>query len=44
MLATNALAASCGAPPSGELKAERVAAVTASRAEPGLYEGPVWIG
>ncbi|BDT59702.1 gluconolactonase [Massilia varians] len=41
--ATNALAASCGAPPSGELKAERVAAVTPSRAEPGLYEGPVWV-
>lgn len=41
--ATNALAASCGAPPSGELKAERVAAVTSSRAEPGLYEGPVWV-
>lgn len=43
LVATNALAASCGAPPSGELKAERVAAVAASRAEPGLYEGPVWI-
>ena len=43
LAATNALAASCGAPPSGELKAERVAAVTASRAEPGLFEGPVWI-
>jgi len=42
--ATNALAApSCGAPPSGELKAGRVAAVTPSRAEPGLYEGPVWV-
>lgn len=44
LAATNALAASCGAPPSGELKAERVAAATPSRAEPGLYEGPVWIG
>ena len=33
--ATNALAASCGAAPSGMLQAERVAAVTASRAEPG---------
>lgn len=43
-VATNALAASCGAPPSGELNAERVAAVTATRAEPGLYEGPVWVG
>lgn len=41
-LSTNAFAASCGAPPSGELKAERVAAVTPSRLEPGLYEGPVW--
>ena len=44
LVATNALAASCGAPPSGELKAERVAAVTASHAEPGLLEGPVWVG
>lgn len=44
LAATNAFAASCGAPPSGELKAERVAAVTASRPEPGLYEGPVWMG
>lgn len=43
LVATNALAASCGAPPSGILQAERIAAVTASRAEPGLYEGPVWI-
>jgi gluconolactonase len=42
-VATNTFAASCGAPPSGELKAERVA-VAASRDEPGLYEGPVWIG
>lgn len=44
LVATNALAASCGAPPSGELKAERLAAVKPSRTEPGLYEGPVWIG
>lgn len=44
LVAANSFAASCGAPPSGELKAERVAAVTASHAEPGLYEGPVWIG
>ncbi|MFC0253465.1 SMP-30/gluconolactonase/LRE family protein [Massilia consociata] len=44
LMAENSLAASCGAPPSGELRAERVAAVTPSRAEPGLYEGPVWIG
>lgn len=43
-VATNALAASCGAPPSGELNAERVAAVMPTRAEPGLYEGPVWVG
>ncbi|MFN3788947.1 SMP-30/gluconolactonase/LRE family protein [Massilia sp.] len=43
LAASNTLAASCGAPPSGTLQAERVAAVTASRAEPGLYEGPVWV-
>ncbi|MDK6075960.1 SMP-30/gluconolactonase/LRE family protein [Massilia varians] len=43
LVATNALAASCGAPPSGILRAERVDGVTASRAEPGLLEGPVWI-
>ncbi|KFC75777.1 SMP-30/gluconolactonase/LRE family protein [Massilia sp. LC238] len=43
LVAKNALAASCGAPPSGMLQAERVAAVTASRAEPGLFEGPVWV-
>ena len=42
-LSTNAFAASCGAPPSGDLRAERVGAVSASRTEPGLYEGPVWI-
>lgn len=41
---TPALAATCGAAPGGELKAERIAAVTPSRSEPGLYEGPVWIG
>lgn len=33
----------CGTAPSGELRAERVAAVKPSRSEPGLYEGPVWI-
>ena len=33
----------CGAAPIGELEAERIAAVTPSRSEPGLYEGPVWI-
>ncbi|MGX9219880.1 SMP-30/gluconolactonase/LRE family protein [Massilia varians] len=43
LLGTNALAASCGAPPSGILQAERVDGVTPSRAEPGLFEGPVWI-
>ncbi|MCC2957588.1 SMP-30/gluconolactonase/LRE family protein [Massilia sp. IC2-477] len=26
------------------MKAERVASVTPSRTEPGLYEGPVWVG
>jgi gluconolactonase len=35
--------AACGAAPSGELKAERIAAVKPSRSEAGLYEGPVWI-
>ncbi|MGF6179471.1 gluconolactonase [Massilia sp. UYP32] len=39
-----AAATSCsGKPPSGELKAERIAAIKPSRSEPGLYEGPVWI-
>lgn len=38
-----ALAATCGAAPSGELTAERIAAVKPTRSEPGLYEGPVWI-
>lgn len=36
-------APACGPAPSGELRAERVAAVQPSRSEPGLYEGPVWI-
>lgn len=37
-------AASCtGKAPSGEYKAERIAAIKPSRSEPGLYEGPVWI-
>lgn len=36
-------APACGKAPSGELRAERVAAVKPSRSEPGLYEGPVWI-
>jgi len=44
LFATNTFAASCGAPPSGELKAERLASVMPSRTEPGLYEGPVWVG
>jgi len=35
--------AACGKAPSGELSAERIAAVKPSRSEPGLYEGPVWI-
>jgi gluconolactonase len=37
------LPSSCGKAPSGELSAQRIAAVTPSRSEPGLYEGPVWI-
>ncbi|WP_449405878.1 SMP-30/gluconolactonase/LRE family protein [Massilia phosphatilytica] len=36
-------APACGQAPSGELRAERVAAVRPSRSEAGLYEGPVWI-
>jgi gluconolactonase len=36
-------AACTGKAPSGELTARRVAAVTPSRSEAGLYEGPVWI-
>ena len=42
-LPASALAASCGKPPSGELKAERIAAIKPTRSEPGLYEGPVWV-
>lgn len=43
-LAPTATAASCsGAAPSGELKAERIAAILPTRDEPGLYEGPVWM-
>lgn len=38
-----ALAAACGKAPSGELTAQRIAAITPSRDEPGLYEGPVWV-
>ena len=44
LAATNSFAAFCGAPPSGELKAERIPAAAPSRDGPGLYEGPVWIG
>jgi gluconolactonase len=33
-----------GTPPSGELTAERLAAANSTRTEPGLFEGPVWIG
>jgi gluconolactonase len=36
-------AACSGQSPSGELTAQRVAAVQPSRGEAGLYEGPVWI-
>ena len=39
-----AAVACSGKVPSGELTAQRIAAVTPSRSEPGLYEGPVWIG
>lgn len=40
-----AFAATCnGTPPSGMLRAERIAAVTPSHSGPSLYEGPVWIG
>ncbi|MGV7208244.1 SMP-30/gluconolactonase/LRE family protein [Oxalobacteraceae bacterium A2-2] len=38
-----AAAPACGKAPSGELTAQRVAAAAPSRAEPSLYEGPVWI-
>jgi len=33
-----------GKPPSGELRAERIAAAVPAQAGPSLYEGPVWIG
>lgn len=38
-----ATAACTGQAPSGELSATRIAAANATRGEPGLYEGPVWI-
>lgn len=42
--AFSAPAAVCsGQAPSGELSATRIAAANSTRAEPGLYEGPVWI-
>jgi len=42
-LPVTALAAACGKAPAGELTAQKVAAVTPSRSERGLYEGPVWV-
>lgn len=41
--ASAAAPACSGQPPSGELTAERIAAVKPTRGEAGLYEGPVWI-
>jgi gluconolactonase len=38
-----AAAACSGKAPAGELTAQRIAAANSTRAEPGLYEGPVWI-
>lgn len=43
LVAGPAGAACTGAAPSGELTAQRVAAVQPSRSESGLYEGPVWL-
>ncbi len=42
-VAATPLPPACGKAPSGESTAQRIAAVTPSRSEPGLYEGPVWI-
>ena len=39
-----AVATSCGAAPQGELVAGRILAANSTRTEPGLYEGPVWLG
>lgn len=40
-----AQASACtGKPPSGELRAERIAAAKPTHTGPSLYEGPVWIG
>ncbi|GAB3103611.1 SMP-30/gluconolactonase/LRE family protein [Pseudomaricurvus hydrocarbonicus] len=33
-----------GTPPSGELTAEAIAATKTTRTDPGLFEGPAWIG
>jgi len=38
-----AVASACGAAPTGDLVAERIAAANSTRTEPNLYEGPVWI-
>jgi gluconolactonase len=35
--------AACGVAPSGDLVAERIPGANTTRAEPSLYEGPVWI-
>ena len=45
LCAAQALAApACsGTAPSGELTATRIAGANSTRAEPGLYEGPVWL-
>ncbi|RYZ99176.1 MAG: SMP-30/gluconolactonase/LRE family protein [Moraxellaceae bacterium] len=34
----------CGVAPSGDLIAERIVSANPASSEPGLYEGPVWIG
>ena len=39
----SAAPACSGRAPSGELSAERIAAIQPSRQEPGLYEGAVWV-
>jgi gluconolactonase len=37
------VASACGLAPAGELVAESIPGAKSTRAEPGLYEGPVWI-
>lgn len=37
------IVAACGVAPSGDLVAERIPGANTTRAEPSLYEGPVWI-